>query len=159
MSNFFFKPRKGIHYNEGLVNSIKIMVLGASHYCKYNEESDKFNCPNWADCTSLENRDSSKYNTCCPWNQKLLKEGIIKEIVKLEDSTIFEVENFLDGDSDYPAYINFTNFMLDYIGNNNPSDFWNHVLFYNYVQFFSPTEETPELTKKDKQFFTPCLMF
>ena len=139
MSNFFFKPRKGIHYNEGLVNSIKIMVLGASHYCKYNEESDKFNCPNWADCTSLENRDSSKYNTCCPWNQKLLKEGIIKEIVKLEDSTIFEVENFLDGDSDYPAYINFTNFMLDYIGNNNPSDFWNHVLFYNYVQFFSPT--------------------
>ena len=80
MDKFFFKPCVGAYYDTGLINGIKVMILGASHYCLYNEKSTEFKCPNWAECTSRENRDSSKYNTCCPWNHyfyTIYKTGII----------------------------------------------------------------------------------
>lgn len=43
MDKFFFKPRVGAYYDTGLINGIKVMILGASHYCLYNEKSTEFN--------------------------------------------------------------------------------------------------------------------
>ena len=156
MDKFFFKPRVGAYYDTGLINGIKVMILGASHYCLYNEKSTEFKCPNWAECTARENRDSSKYNTCCPWNQKMSKDCKI-EIAKLEDTTISEIDDFLGGLSTNPSYPNFTEFMLDFIGENNPHNFWDYVLFYNYVQYFSSTIETPTLDERDVQNFYALL--
>ena len=43
MNKFFFKPRVGAYYDTGLINGIKIMILGASHYCLYNENPQNLN--------------------------------------------------------------------------------------------------------------------
>ena len=36
MTKKFFNPYIGIHYQDGLINDKKVLVLGASHYCTYN---------------------------------------------------------------------------------------------------------------------------
>lgn len=79
------------------------------------------------------------------------------EIAKLEDTTSSEIDDFLEGLSTNPSYPNFTEFMLDFIGENNPRNFWDYVLFYNYVQYFLSTIETPTLDERDVPNFYALL--
>lgn len=53
MAKRFFKPYYNYNnYKLGLLNNIKVLVLGASFYCTYNKKSDKYQCPEWEKCTS-----------------------------------------------------------------------------------------------------------
>lgn len=107
MGNRFFNPYKGKNYHIGFCNNgKKVLVLGASHYCTYNNDSKKFNFPVWDLCTSKEKKDSSAFNETCPYNE----EYHIDE--KLENSARLELGNFLDYDN-FPTYQNFTKVLMD----------------------------------------------
>lgn len=151
----FFNPWVGKHYEQGFMNGKKVLVLGASHYCLCNDQSEDFHCPVWGDCTSTETRDSSNYNTCCPAyiNNRWVEDGI-----KLEDDTITEIENFFDVPSSYKTYSNFTNFIIDYFGINDAEDVWNRLAFVNYAQYFLPTILTPAFDEKDVRNFEAFLL-
>lgn len=150
MGNRFFKPYIGKNYHMGFFNGKKVLVLGASHYCTYNNDSKKFNCPVWDLCTSKEKKDSSAFNETCPYNEKYH----IDE--KLENSTCLELENFLGGDN-YLTYQNFTMALMDNFGIVDKQSVWDKLAFVNYVQYFLPSTETPIQTKIDERNFDALL--
>lgn len=155
MKSRFFNPRIGKLYAQGLINGKKVLVLGASHYCQCNGQSGRFNCPVWKECTSKEIRDSSKFNTCCP---AYVNNGWIQEYgVKLEDSSLIEIDNYFDTPSSYYTYSNFTNFIIDYFGLKSPEEVWDRLAFANYVQYFLPTPKTPAFDEKDIRNFEAFL--
>lgn len=78
-----------MYYHVGIYNGKKVLVLGASHYCIYNSDSDKYNYPVWDLCTSMEKKDSSTFNETC----SCYKEHFID--AKLEDSASLELKNNL----------------------------------------------------------------
>ena len=147
MRKRFFNPYVGSEYKNGLFGSKKVLVLGASHYCTYNDKSEVFNCPVWEECTSMLKKDSSKFNNCCPYYENI---GWIREYgIKLEDSASTEIENFFDSPSQYKTYDNFTKFISDYFGLTDVKELWSRLAFVNYVQYFLPTVNTPKLNKDD----------
>ena len=150
MENRFFKPYKGNGYHMGFFNGKKVLVLGASHYCTYNNDSKKFNCPVWDLCTSKEIKDSSVFNATCPYN----KEHHIDEM--LENSARLELENFL-GDDNYTTYQNFTMALMDSFNFADKQSVWDRLAFVNYVQYFLPSTETPVQTKDDLRNFDALL--
>ena len=111
METKFFNPYIGSHYEEGLVNNKKVLVLGASHYCTYGPSSTVFSCPFWHECTSKESKDSSKFDMCCPYYQSI---GWYDQYdyVKLSNSPRIELENYFS-DGGYVAYDNFTQCLLN----------------------------------------------
>lgn len=143
MKKRFFRPYVGRDYYRGFDNGKKVLVLGASHYCAYNEDSTKFNCPVWHECTSLERKDSSPFNEACPYYREM--NGNTK---KLEDCTINELNHFLDGD-EYTSYRNFTNLMMVKFNIGNEQSVWDRLAFANYVQYFVPYVTTPNQTRSD----------
>lgn len=149
MSMRFFKPYNPDKYAQGLLNNVKVLVLGASHYCTYNEKSDKFKCRVWQECTSNESKDSSKFNDTCPYLER------IGNSIKLEDTTCDEIENYLSG-CDYPSYENFTQLMIDYTSLNK-NEIWERIAFTNYVQYLVPRVVTPTQTKSDIKNFESFL--
>lgn len=155
MGKRFFNPRVGELYEEGFINGKKLLVLGASHYCLQSNRPDAFKCPVWEECTSMEIRDSSKFNTCCPAYEA---NGWIKEYgVKLEDTAEIEIENFFDVPSSYKAYYNFTKFFQEYFNFTNAEEVWNKLAFVNYVQYFLPTTATPSFDERDVRNFDAFL--
>lgn len=122
------------------------MVLGESFYCPYNENCKTFKCPKWNECTSLETKDSSKFNKVCPYYKE------IDDKTLLEDTPCHEISEYLDGEY-YRTYENFTKVIAKFItieGNTEAKSYvWERLAFTNYVQFFLPTVETPNQTKKD----------
>lgn len=122
MCHRFFKPWIGKDYKKGITHK-KIMVLGASHYCKHSDD-----CPFFNDCT----KDSRDYENKCPFYNGML----------LSDTTINEVNDFLKGESN-DAYGNFTDFIVNEMGlTKDKVSFWNTIAFANYVQHFLPHWET-----------------
>lgn len=162
MKKRFFKPyKKDNYYNEGLLNGKKVLILGASFYCPYNESSNDFNCPKWNECTSMEIKDSSKFNEFCYYFKH---KGYTEN--KLEDTPEDEITNYLEG-CDYPSYDNFTQFMIEYVSKITGEQkmknedwkmyIWERLAFTNYVQYFLPTQWTPTQTKRDIRNFEAFL--
>ena len=147
MKKRFFNPYIGTLYQGGLINNKKVLVLGASHYCLYDSSSDKFNCPVWDECTSLESKDSSKFDLCCPYYKSL---GWYEQYdyVRLSNSPKIELENYLS-DGGYDTYNNFTQCLLDLLNIPDAQSLWERLAFVNYVQYFLPTQTTPNLTYAD----------
>lgn len=147
MTKKFFNPYIGIHYQDGLINDKKVLVLGASHYCTYNYNSDKFKCPVWEQCTSYNSKDSSKFDLCCPYYKSI---GWYEQYdnVKLCNSPRIELENYLS-DSGYDSYENFTQCLLSLLKLPNKQYMWERLAFVNYIQYFLPTLTTPNLTYDD----------
>lgn len=147
MTKKFFNPFVGSNYKNGLVNGKKVLVLGASHYCLYGPNSEIYNCPVWEECTSVETRDSSKFDLCCPYYESI---GwyIQYEYVKLSNSPRIEIENFIS-DGGYVSYDNFTHCLLNLLHFPDVKSLWERLSFVNYVQHFLPTPTTPTLTKED----------
>lgn len=162
MSAKFFKPYVGTLYSSGLIDNKKVLILGASHYCTHSpnskNNSKKFDCPVWEDCTSKKKRDSSIYDLCCPyyivngWYDKYPN-------ISLRNSAAIEINNYLENEEEYPTYNNFTRFLIDIYNLPNPQYVWERVAFVNYVQFFLPDQDTPDLTETDIPFFEVFLEY
>ena len=157
METKFFNPYIGPHYQEGLINNKKVLVLGASHSCTYGPLSDKFKCPFWHECTSKEYKDSSKFDMCCPYYQSI---GWYDQYdyVKLSNRSRIELENYLS-DGEYPAYDNFTQCLINLLKFPNKQYLWERLAFVNYVQYFLPTITTPTLTRKDIRCFEALIEY
>lgn len=147
MTKRFFNPYIGAHYQDGLINKKKVLVLGASHYCTYNSQSEIFNCPCWEKCTSYKYKDSSKYDMSCPYYQSI---GWYDQYnyVRLSNSPLIELENYLS-DGGYVTYDNFTKCIVNLLKLPNEQYVWDRLAFVNYVQYFLPTLTTPSLNRSD----------
>lgn len=143
MSCSFFKPFVGREYGKG-IHGKKILVLGASFYCSHGPES-KVPCPFFSECTSIETKDSSKFDLSCPFyaenGQKLSEEP---------SNAIAE---------NYKAYQNFGRFMQQF-AEKDVEDIWQRMAFTDYVQFFLPTTETKltYLSQRDFDAFNEVLV-
>lgn len=128
----FFTPYIGKDYQRGILNK-KILVLGASFYCKINW------CEYFEECTDRTKKDSSKFDLSCPENCKYNR--------TLHNQPTYNIE---DG---YDTYDNFASAFDEYINENEK--FWDKVAFTNYIQFFLPTIETKisDLSERDFNAF------
>lgn len=139
MNKRFFKPYVGSEYHKG-INGKKVLVLGASFYCGIKD------CKFFAECTNPEQKDSSKFDTCCPvyatTGQRLSE----------EPSNAIE-----DG---YKTYQTFGAFMQQFVKEDTKEDIWQRMAFTNYLQFFSPTIETKKeyLSSRDLEAFNKTLI-
>ena len=113
MSNIFFHPHIGKQYDKGICGK-KVLVIGASFYC------DKTDCQHYYDCTSNSKKDSSLYDTICPYYDTELHNAPSEESGK--------------------AYDIFADKMQSILNLNEP--FWDSVAFTNYIQFFLPDWRT-----------------
>lgn len=115
---YFFKPYEGKFYQKGLLNGKKVMVLGASFYCR--EEECKF----FEACTSPYPRRTKEFNNRC-----LTKYTI-------SERTRYEVSE--DGACSYNTFYTFMTRYLEEKGVVGISDFetfWDYVTFTNYIQY------------------------
>ena len=129
----FFKP----WYNESLydigIKGKKILVVGASHYCKHADE-----CRYFENCTSREHKDSSPYLNLCPYCD-----------ADLSHSTIETVEYFLGGTMN-KSYRNFTDFMIEHLKLADTDEYlWSHIAFMNYVQYMLGGDENIDTNPSD----------
>ncbi len=158
MKSRFFNPYVGKRYHEGFLNGKKVLVLGASYYCPHHNDSDKFQCPVWNECTSMEKKDSSKFNDCCPYYESI---GWIQEYgTKLENSPSIELENFFESPTTYRSYYRFTRFIIECFDCpelKDTAEIWDKLSFMNYVQYFLPTTDTPDQDKTDIPNFAAFL--
>ncbi len=113
----FFTPAVGSKYNEG-IRGKKILVLGASFYCQ------KTDCKFFKECTSVEKKDSSKFDSICP--------EYVAQNKKLHDEPGYCV------DGELATYTKFTNVIGKYLNTNDSHEVWKHLSFTNYIQFFLP---------------------
>lgn len=138
----FYNPFIGSKYKTDGFKGHKILVLGASLYCKITS------CPFYKDCTDCEKKDSSAQEFCCPeYNKALLGENYLdlsgeevrnrlsaineKEITRLSDAPAIE---------DGRTYKRFANLLSEryYPGEN----IWERLSLTNYIQFILPTVNT-----------------
>jgi len=125
MENVFFKPWVGSTYQLGGIFGKKIMVLGESHYCKYD-------C---SDCGS----ENQKPN-CASFTQSRI------------DDYLYHYE---DCDDWKKTYCKFERALVNEYTNHEQSlNIWNSLLFFNYVQIamsesrVSPTSDQFETGEK-----------
>lgn len=111
MENVFYYPRVGKNYETKGYNGLKLLILGESHYCK-----DWGNC---IKCGKLSNRDDCNSFT-----------------INVIDNKYFAYKK---GGGEFEGWMNtytrFANvFLGDQVDNGTLIDFWDSVIFYNYVQ-------------------------
>lgn len=139
MSKRFFTPFIGSKYHLGLQDK-KILALGASFYCSHGPESAE-PCPYFADCTSPEKKDSSKYDRICPFYKA-------SGLRLSEEPSNAIAEN-------YRAYQNFAAFMQQFVEDKN-ENVWQRMAFTDYLQFFSPTVLTQKEYLSQRDFDAFC---
>ncbi len=128
----FFKPWVGEHYLEGF-EGVRILVLGASHYCQTQD------CRHFRECTRDED-GTRKYDRKC--------RDYVKQHLTLSQATCNEIESYLEG-CHYNAYNRFTRWMLgrrsgdDAIGEEEKISLWNRLAFSNIYQYMLPDPYTP----------------
>lgn len=133
----FFKPWVPEGYEKG-INGKKILVIGASYYC------NKFECPFFSDCTSKENKDSSKYDYACPYVNNR----------PLHDEPSYTTSNKI------VTYKNFSQIFEPYVPDGY--DIWEEsVAFTNYLQFYLPSNQkdtiADDITLEDTLAFLQTL--
>lgn len=139
---YFFVPRKGIYYTEGLLGS-RTLIVGAYHVCDLK-------CPFSDICES----DTVLMDKKCP-----VYEGK-DEYYRLSNSNVIEIDSYVASEEKYPSYSEFTKFMLskkDYVSDSEKEDFWNRVAFYNYAQnyrrTYRPFDDVKDREKLDRDFY------
>ena len=159
----FFQPRIGQHYQEGF-EGYKTLVLGVKHHCTLRH------CRYFADCVMY--RNCAQYDAICPAydcrnyvNGRKICEDCITNGGKpcvyyeqrtaeekrreylLSQSNIIEINAFLEVNDHYPAHTYFTKLMLNKavdVSDGEKIDFWEHVAFTNYLQYFCDTPQVPK---------------
>lgn len=138
MTKRFFKPYVGSKYHKG-INGKRILVLGASFYCGSRD------CKFFDDCTNPVQKDSSKYDMCCP--------AYAVTGQRLSEEPRNAIEDC------YKTYQTFGAFMQQFV-KEDVEDIWQRMAFTNYLQFFSPTIETKKeyLSSRDFEAFNETLI-
>lgn len=142
----FFLPWIGQYYEKGL-NGIKMLIVGASHYCDCSNKSCKYS----EECRNVYLKDSSKFDYMCEYNDE----------EPLHNTTRMEVRYFLTGKGNR-TYRNFSNFMIkDMNLAKNESSLWDSVCFMNYVQFMLPQTYTLDkyLSERDYKAFCEVVKY
>lgn len=121
MKNVFYYPRVGKNYEKGF-NGVKLFILGESHYCGEKCEI----------CGKQSNND------CSDFTIKVLSRYI----------------NYKKGNGEHEdwmrTFTRFTNVLLEeQVDNETLIDFWDSVIFYNYVQ---SSTEGPRISPTSQQF-------
>jgi alpha-L-fucosidase len=112
----FFEPWIPPKYKQGIKGK-KILVLGASYYCRNT------GCSYYDDCTNTEEKDSSCYDKTCP------------AISAENNRCLHDEPKYTTGETQ--AYTNFAHLFDPYT--KEGENVWNEYLaFTNYVQFFLP---------------------
>lgn len=117
MGKAFFKPYIGKNYEKGILGK-RILVIGASFYC------NKTDCPFFNDCTSLEKKDSSKYNEKC-WCTE-------RKDIKLENEPSSSISEWSR------TYRNFENLFKGILPDGESA--YDYYAFTNFVQYFLPAK-------------------
>lgn len=133
MEYVIFEPWVGEFYYEKGYGDKKILILGESHYCKWE-------CAGCGD-TKAE---------CCP---------------DMTNKVINNYLNYKNGKGKFNSSMNtFTRFTNVFLGekcnNENVNNFWNSIVFYNYVQrgLKEPrSSPTPEMFKQSEDAFFEIL--
>ena len=126
---YFFNPYIGRNYYKKGINNIRILILGASHYCRFSpsEESILQNCCECRNC-SVHMGNTAKFNRTCP-NIDAAKENEL-----LENYTKKVVEEFVRENEHYSFKV--FNEFIDKNFNLWTDDFWSKIAFANYIQDF-----------------------
>ena len=120
MENIFYFPRIGKNYETKGFNNIKLLVLGESHYC-----GDRGKC----EVCGV----SSKRKDCNNFTIRVVEDGFLsykKGEGKFEDWM--------------RTFTRFTNVLLgDQANNDALHEFWDSIIFYNYVQSSTTSPRVP----------------
>lgn len=137
----FFKPFVGAKYETGLFGK-KVLVIGDSFYCSHREY-----CKYFQDCTDMDKKDSSKYDTMCPYYEP--------QKLHLSDAPSGELAEM------YGVYEKFGDFLHLYVDGSNNVTVWDYVAFTNYVQFFVPSataHSRSAVSERDFEAFKETVM-
>ena len=129
----FFLPRIGMHYLDGW-NGYRTLVLGVHHICS------EWNCPFQGKCMNTEG--VSEMDDACPVYTDLHN----SDYHKLHNGNIIEMNAYIGDEANYPTYSAFTKFMVKkkgYLSREDRANFWEHVVFYNFLQHYLPNGDTP----------------
>lgn len=144
MKKQFFKPFVGKYYTKG-INGKKILVVGASFYCK------RVKCPYFAECTNVDVKDSAPYDNICP---VYVDEG---KKLHLEPSYCIEEQP--------KTYRRFASYIGKFLGVTDSEKIWQYMAFTNYVQFMLPADENcyrgtylSDLSERDYEAFNEVLL-
>ena len=145
----FFKEYAGEHYKQGLGNQ-RVLVLGESMFCDKDGKENRQRCPFFDICTSRALKNSSAFDHKCPSSD-----------VPLSDAACDNVRQFLDGtaEGDITSYVNFTKLMEDIGLVHGKAELFDHIVFYDFLQFYSPaaTIDENDLTERDDMAFEEIL--
>ena len=116
MNKIFFNPHVGKNYETNKFNDIKLFILGESHYCGDACEI----------CGLKSNNDCSNFTT---------------DVL----NRYFNYKKGKTGHEDWmKTFTRFTNILLGgQVANKTNLEFWDSVIFYNYVQSSTKGPRTP----------------
>ncbi|NVN94043.1 MAG: hypothetical protein HXX18_02040 [Bacteroidetes bacterium] len=110
MRNIFFNPRVGEDYENKGFNGIKLLILGESHYC----DDKRIKCEI---CGIQSNNDCSNFT-----------KGVLNRYFNYKKGKV-KHEDWMR------TFTRFTNVLLgNQVDNKTLIEFWDSVIFYNYVQ-------------------------
>ena len=152
----FYKPFKGKLFDQGGFLGKRVLVVGASVYCKEKR------CPFYTDCTDRKTKDSSAFDKLCPlYNKEILGEHlfdsdhIMQILPGTDESTLQkisdapELEIYSWGD----VFIIFGEVLSKAFFNGEVGwlDVWERLSFTEYVQFVLPNWQTlsSDITNRD----------
>lgn len=134
----FFTPWIGKDYEKGL-GGIKTLVLGTAHVCLIQ-------CRYKDLCCSPS--QVAQMDHLCPCYSSF--QGVVpnfpEEEMCLHNSNYIELVAYCDDEAGYPAYSNFTHYLLKckgYVSPDEKNDLWQHLAFTNLLQCFIPTKCLP----------------
>jgi hypothetical protein len=154
--SMFFNPYIGNLYKKDGLLGKRVLVVGASFYCKEKR------CPFYSSCTNPLKKDSSKFDNLCPaYNASLLSNSFNRDtITKTLKNTAY---NKITKLSDCPteelasggiAYKKFGNALSKHLfkGCKKWNEIWDYLAFTNYVQFIIPTCTTKTSYISDRDY-------
>ncbi len=138
---YFFTPRIGCRYSEKW-NGYYTMVVGSHLICKDSCEFKSL-CTTSTQIWEMED--------CCPRNKNRQSETYYS----LSNSSRVQIDTYIADRANYSDHTTFTRYMLEergYVSSEKREEFWERVVFYNFLQHYLSNGEIPNYND-NKSFF------